>query len=430
MIRALEIVTILQNNGFYALFVGGCVRDSLLGLEPKDYDIVTSASPEQVESLFINTISVGKAFGVIVVDCHYEVATFRLDNYTKTNDLTVKLLNNKDYSLEYLVQLDSSKRDLTCNAIYFDPVSAEYYNPQGGIEDLSNRKLRFVGDLEERCIEDPIRILRFFRFAIQYNLYQSSEELKLVSGLGHLLLNVSKERIFKELTKILYSINPSSRGISLELPHILNIILPELSVMKSTSQNPKHHPEGNVWNHTVLALEFLNVRTPETLWAALLHDVGKIYTTRGYGDNITSYDHETAGSVEAERILKMFKCSNKLIKEVSYLVQNHMRIKACREMKVAKVARLVLNEYFNNLKEVSLADSLAGKGDITWWSWLTSFEERTPYKNTVTPLVTGHDLILAGKQPNESFKGLLKKAFDIQLEYPTKSKEVILKELL
>lgn len=433
MEEAVKIIKKLQKHGHYALLVGGCVRDSLMGVKPKDYDIVSSALPEQVEALFKNTLPVGKQFGVIIVNNDYEVATFRQDRY-KGTELTVDLLCPKTHSLEELILKDAHKRDLTINSCYYDPISDKQYDPVGGANDLKLRQLYFVGDTQERIKEDPIRILRFIRFMVKYpHLKPDAQDIATIESNFKLLSDVSKERIFTEMTKILMNFNSwDTDTFELLLWLVQDVMNPVFEVC-NVFQSPIHHPEGILSTHTFHALKALRVKTPETVWATFLHDLGKVTETKYEEDGrITAHGHDASGAVISEELLRELKCSNKFIDEVVYIVKNHMRIKETPMMKKAKVIKLIKNKYYRNLLEVSCADSMGAKGNINWYHWIQDFElsDKCPKGDMIVPLVTGKDLISLGFSPGEHFKKLLSFCLDLQLEDKTKTKHELLDILM
>lgn len=427
--EAIKIIKKLQKNNHYALIVGGYTRDVLMGNIPKDIDIVTSVLPEQIEALFENTKPIGKCFGVILINNDFETATFRQDFYEGDN-LTVKLLDPKTHTLEELIQKDALKRDLTQNSIYYAPISDKYYDPVNGMEAIKNRRLNFVGNTADRIKEDPIRLLRVIRFAIKYNIPLPVDTITIQNV--ELLNKVPRERIFMEITKILLNMNTWDTDMFRTLTFVLADIIQGVWDFDFTEQTPVHHPEGNLLKHTFYALKALRVKNEVTVWATFLHDLGKVRDTKIDEDGkITAHGHAATGAIMAEEILRDLKCSNKFIDEVVYIVKNHMRIKESPKMKKSKVIKMIKNDYYENLLEVSTADSMGAKGEIDWAIWLKEFEssDRCPAGPLVKPLVTGRDLIGEGLKPGETFKILLKKAFDMQLEDELLTKENILLDI-
>lgn len=428
---AIKIIKHIQQHNYHALLVGGAVRDELMGVKPKDYDIVTSCPMERLKEIFPDTIAVGEAFGVLIINKHFEIAQFRIDRYLDGKVQPMGLRDER-HSLEELIELDSARRDLTFGAIYYDPISENYYDPQDGRKDITEGTIRFVGEAQDRIKEDPIRLLRFYRFGAKYpHMDHHWADWDDVEFMGEELERVSKERIFEELKKILMECHNLSYGDFRQICFSLKTIIPELNQMESIEQNPIWHYEGNVLIHTWKALTQLRVITPENVFAVLLHDVGKIRTTKVREGKITHYNHENVGAEMAERILRDLKCSKKFVEKVTYLVKNHMRIKEVRKMRKGKVIDIIKHKWYDDLKEISAADSMGSTGNLGWYHWLTEFEKSDHYpKGEVPSLITGKDLTEQGLTPGPEYKDLIKKARLIQLENPNMKKEKILLDII
>lgn len=239
--KACKIVQHLVNNGHIALFAGGCVRDMLLGQEPKDIDIATSATPDQVESLFKKTIPVGKQFGIIVVLMdgeEFEVASFRNDgNYTD---------GRRPDSITFSTpEEDASRRDLTINGLFFNPLTNEVIDFVGGIKDIEERKICFIGNAQERIEEDRLRIIRAVRFTARLGFSMEENTFDAIKANAHRINDVSVERIKDELDKMMSMDKPS---VAFELLHktgILKHVLPEVDCLWDCEQSKKWHMEGS-----------------------------------------------------------------------------------------------------------------------------------------------------------------------------------------
>lgn len=239
---ALDIVKTLHAAGYQAVFAGGCVRDQLMGESPHDYDIATSAYPHQVQALFPTNIEVGKAFGVVVViqeGMQFEVATFR-------RDAGIYLDGRHPSSVEFsTMEEDANRRDLTINGIFYDPIAGEYYDYVGGTKDIENKIIRFIGDPEERILEDHLRLMRAIRFKHRLGFSMDPDTAKAISENSPLIKKISVERIADELTKILEQ--SKIRGDALkDLGHfgILQHILPEVQDMVGSLECVDYHPQG------------------------------------------------------------------------------------------------------------------------------------------------------------------------------------------
>ena len=316
---ATEIVQAFRGAGHLALFVGGCVRDEALGVQPKDYDVVVSADPDKIisvlESAGFNTIEVGKAFGVIIANKDgedVEVACFRTDgeysDQRRPDSVELVLDVSLDDGIPRCVRADSERRDFKFNAIYFDPVTETIYDPTHGlIDDLYNNKVSFVGRAEDRIQEDPLRMLRFVRFVARFDTILNTEAADAIAAKASLIRNVSAERIADELTKILVGPQAGNAILLLQQLGLLSYVLPEVVMLghKVTGQQQwEWHPEGSVLAHTCLMLNSMQSPSPVLAWGILLHDIAKPNTHKVRGGRITNYGHAEMGKSFAEVILR------------------------------------------------------------------------------------------------------------------------------
>ena len=241
---AASVFSKLKAAGYEALLAGGCVRDLLLGCEPKDYDVATSATPDEVEAVFERTIAVGKAFGVIVVqgdECAVEVATFRADgDYSDgRRPDSVRFTN---------AQEDAKRRDFTINALFLDVDSGEVVDYVDGQIDLTRQIIRAVGDPVQRFKEDKLRLLRAVRFAANLNFKIDDATKAAITGASGDVATCSAERIQAELTKLLVRGNASHGFRLMSETGLLQVILPDIQVMRGVDQPPQFHPEGDVFH--------------------------------------------------------------------------------------------------------------------------------------------------------------------------------------
>jgi putative nucleotidyltransferase with HDIG domain len=418
---AIDIVARLQAAGFEAFWVGGCVRDVLLGREPGDYDIATSAKPADVEQLFPHTIAVGKQFGVILViqDGHqFEVATFR---------------TNGDYAdgrrpsqVEFSdAQADALRRDFTVNGLFYDPIQGRTYDWVGGEADLRAGILRTIGSPEQRFAEDHLRLLRAVRFAAQLRFQIQPETLAALQRSAPKIRIVSAERIRDELLKLF---RPPQAASGLTLLHesgLLEQLLPEIEAMRSCEQSLEYHPEGSVFNHVLRMLDQLPAEAPEALpWAVLLHDVGKPPTFSkdpGTGQ-IHFYGHERVGAEMAEDILRRLKFPRKLIDEIVQCVRYHMQFKDVPQMRTATVRRMILRPTFPLELELHRLDCLGSHGQLDIYDALVGQTQELERKPALDPpLITGADLIALGMKPGPMLGALLHQIRDKQLQEELKT---------
>ena len=250
---AVEIVRRLQTAGFAAFWVGGCVRDFLLGRDPQDYDIATDARPEQIEKLFKRTIAVGRKFGVMVVveDKHqFQVATFRAEADYKDGRRPTKVVFSN-------AEADAQRRDFTVNGLFYDPIAEKLHDWVGGEKDLRAKIIRTIGSPDERFAEDHLRLLRAVRFAAQLDFEIEPQTFAALKANAPKIKTISAERIRDELIK-LFSPPHAARGlVLLRDSGLLEPILPELAATISCKQSPDYHPEGSVFEHIRLMLEKL-----------------------------------------------------------------------------------------------------------------------------------------------------------------------------
>lgn len=422
MNKAIKILEVLQRNGYEAVYAGGCVRDMLLGLDPHDIDIATSALPEEVEKLFERTIPVGKQFGVIIViidNEEFEVASFRTDSVISDG-------RRPDSVYFCSMEEDAKRRDLTINAMFFDPISNIDYDFVGGKKDLKDGVIRFVGDPEERIEEDKLRILRAVRFASKFNFHFERKTLDSIMDNSHRVMgNVSAERIKSEMEKMLLNDVPSEAMNLLFQTGILGYIFPDLFALTSCLQSKKWHSEGSVWKHTMLVLDATRKKTDDliTLWGALFHDIGKPETVKvNESGNISNHGHEGIGVQLFEDIAKKFKFSTNERKLVSALISDHMKPYIAKDMKISTIKKLRASDHFDRLLVLSESDC---EGSIPVDRTLEDKKKDGVefLKNMASelgpdlpkPLLTGRDLIDLGLKPGIRFRTILSDAMERQL---------------
>jgi len=417
-----SVIARLRAAGHEALLAGGCVRDLLLGRPPKDYDVATSARPEQVQALFEKTVAVGAAFGVVVVidgALQIEVATFRSDaGYTDGR--------RPDHVTFTDARHDALRRDFTINGLFLDPQSGEVIDHVGGRSDLEARIIRAIGQPRDRFAEDHLRMLRAVRFAADLGFCVESGTAAAVRELAPKVALVSGERVAAELERIL-TVLPAGRRRGLELMDslgLMKVLLPEIDAMHGTMQGLPHHPEGDVFTHTILCVEFLREPTFELAMAGLLHDLGKPPTAAVREGRRTFYGHERVGEDLARQVCNRLRLSTLQTRRVTWLVRSHMKLMCCDEMREARLKRLFAEDGFEELAELWRADCLASGGTAEAYEDLMARyralgrEEVKP-----APLVTGHDLIRMGLAPGPLFRQVLEQVYDAQLEGRATSKE-------
>lgn len=411
-VGATAIVRRLRDAGFEAYWVGGCVRDIEMGRTPHDYDIVTSARPEQVTALFSDALQIGARFGVVVVPVagqQYEVATFRTEG---------PYLDGRRPSVVTFVDAatDVRRRDFTINGLLYDPLEGRTSDLVGGRADIAARTVRTIGDPEERFAEDRLRMLRAVRLAAELGFEIEPETFRAIRANAPAITLVSAERIRDEFLRLLVS---PGRGVGLrrlEASGLLASILPEVEAMVGIEQPPEFHPEGDVFVHTVLALDHLRDPHPVLALGTLLHDVGKP-TTQTRTDRIRFHGHDEAGAVLAEATCRRLRLSTADTARVTALVREHLRVKDLPKMRPAKAKRFLLRADANDHLELHRADCLASHGYLDVYEWAVAARAALLEEHPrPAPLLTGDDLISLGHLPGPRFKAILDAVWDAQLE--------------
>ena len=421
---ALSIAQALRSRGFQAWFVGGCVRDLVLGREPKDYDISTDATPAQLVEVFPKAQLVGAQFGVVLVD-GIEVATFR-------SDYTYRDGRHPDHvRFETDPKQDVLRRDFTINALLLDPAALASGEPPGskvvdhvrGLSDLHEGIIRSIGEPRQRFEEDHLRMLRAVRFAARFRFTIEPATLGSIRELRGLIRRVSPERIRDELLLILTEGRARQGFELLDSAGLLEEILPEVAAMKGVQQPPEFHPEGDVWTHTLIMLEQLQSPTPALALGVLLHDAGKPGTFR-VADRIRFDGHVELGERIAREILNRLRFSNAEIEQVIALIANHMRFQHVFQMRESTRKRFLRLPRFDEHLELHRLDCTSSHGHLDNYEFMKAkYEESPPEELRPDRLLTGDDLIAAGYRPGPEFSKMLDAAEDAQLESRVRTKE-------
>jgi poly(A) polymerase len=427
---ATTIIQTLRQRGFQAYLVGGCVRDLLLGREPKDYDVATDATPQQVMGIFPETYAVGAQFGVVLVPAPdgggegdpsagqssrshaVEVATFRSDiGYSDGR-------HPDEVRFSRQPEEDVARRDFTINGMLLDPLNGEVLDFVGGKKDLEAGIVRAIGDPERRFAEDKLRMLRAVRFAARFEYTIEPATFGAIQKLAGQIEAVSRERVRDELTRMLTEGHGRRAFLLLDETGLLRNILPQISAMKGVEQPPEFHPEGDVFVHTLLLLDNLPHPCPPALaWGALLHDVGKPPTFRVAPDRIRFDNHVEVGVKMAEDICGQLRFSNDETAQILALVENHMRFGHATRMKESTLKKFLRMPSFEEHMALHRADCLASHRNLSTYEFLRQkLAEIPPEKMRPSPLVTGDDLIAAGHVPGPKFREILTAVEDAQLE--------------
>jgi len=408
------IVRRLRTAGFEAVFAGGCVRDRLLGLEPSDYDIATSARPEQVETLFERTIPVGKQFGIVIVvigGSSFEVATFREDG--------PYIDGRRPASVHFSdARRDALRRDFTINAMFEEPTSGDIIDYVGGRADLAAGIVRAVGEPQARFAEDRLRMIRAVRFAARFGFAIDSPTLAAIRAEPDRVAIVSAERIGEEIVRILTEGAAKSGFEMLDATGLLAVVLPEITAMKGCEQSPDYHPEGDVFVHTMLCLSHLPTGCSETLaLGVLLHDVAKPVTAQLRDGRYTFYGHLERGAEMAVDICMRLRRSRAVTERVAFLVAQHLRHCAAPDMRPATLKRFLRQDGIEELLELTRIDGLSSNGDLAYYEFFrNALEEMGAEQARPLPLIDGNDLIELGMEPGPLFGLILRAVEDQQLD--------------
>jgi poly(A) polymerase len=418
-----------------AYIVGGSVRDFLLKRPVKDHDIATSATPDEICELFLNAITVGKAFGVIKVlvgksdnAVEIEIATFREDLDYKDHRHPAKVRFSGP-------QEDALRRDFTINALFFDPKTSRILDPTGGIEDLVAKKVRAIGQPIARFEEDALRLLRAIRFTTTLGFELEEETLKGLRSRVQLIRHVSGERIRDELTRMLLGPNPGPALEMLAETGLLKQVLPELEALRGVSQAPTYmrsssrdSNENDIWATTLRTVSFIAKnsldRSVALSWAMLLYDVGKPAALKA-NDGKNFNGHEIQGAALVRVIGERLRMTRVDTERVASMIEDLLKFRDVFKMREATIERFVRLPYFDELLELHRAQASSSDGNL-------AFHEFSAYRRKLVlgsalrdpaRLVDGKDLIQLGFFPGPEFSAILRTVEDLVLEKKLTTKE-------
>lgn len=415
------IIQTLQEHGYEAYAVGGCVRDSLLGREPGDWDITTSASPDETKKLFARTVDTGIEHGTVTVLLGkegFEVTTYRIDGKYEDSRHPTEVIFTRN------LREDLLRRDFTINAMAYNDTEG-IVDIFGGMDDLKRKIIRCVGNARERFGEDALRIMRGVRFAAQLGFSLEKETKEAMTELAPTLEKISAERIQTELVKLLVSDSPELIREAYHLG-ITAVILPEFDEMMRTGQETKYH-RYDVGEHTVQAV--CNVPPDKVLrLTMLLHDVAKPEMKTVDADGTAHFKgHDIRGEQKAKEILRQLKFDNDTIHKVTKLVRWHDYRMPAEKKNVRKAMSKISAELFPMYLLVKRADILAHsmyrrEEELENLSGLQKCYEEIVADHECVSLkqlaVTGTDLIGIGMKPGKQIGEVLNELLRIVLEYP------------
>jgi poly(A) polymerase len=419
---AREIVSRLRERGHVAYFAGGCVRDMVRGLVPKDYDVATDAPPETVQKIFRRTYAVGAKFGVIVVlenEFQFEVATFRSDD--------VYVDGRRPSAVHFSSpEEDAKRRDFTINGMFFDPLGNEIIDFVGGRADLEAKLVRAIGDPAQRFLEDRLRMLRAVRFATVLDYKIDNPTWDALVAHASSIVEISAERIRDELVKIFLSPNRVRGWDLLDESGLLKAVLPEIEPMKGCAQPEQFHPEGDVFQHTRLMLQMLPEKVSVPLvFSVILHDVAKPVTSHvDPTGRIRFNEHDKIGAEMTDQIMERLRFSRAEIDDTVEMVRQHMVFKDVPKMRVAKLKRFMARPTFEEELELHRVDCEGSHGMLDNYEFLRQKREEFANEPIIPPpLVRGEDLIALGMKPGPQFGEILEAVETRQLEGALKDRE-------
>lgn len=419
---ALRVARKLRSQGHQVYFVGGCVRDRLLGLPIQDYDLSTDATPAQLRALFPDSQAVGAHFGVLLVD-GVQTATFRSDHSYRDGR------HPEHVQFETDPRADVQRRDFTVNGLLEDPETGAVLDYVGGADDLRNRVIRAIGDPARRFEEDHLRMLRAVRFAARLGFEIEKGTLVAMRSAAAAISRTSPERIRDEISRILTEGGARHGFELLSETGLLHYLLPEVEAMQGVPQPPQFHPEGDVWTHTLMLLENLQNPTLTLALGALLHDVGKPPTFR-VAERIRFDGHAAAGAQIAEKILRRLRYSTEETRQVVALVENHLRFMEAPRMKESTLKRFMRLPRFEEHLELHRLDCLGSHRKLDNYHLVRArWETMAKEEIHPAPLLTGDDLIALGLIPGPEFKRILSALEEAQLEGELKTREEALEWL-
>lgn len=419
--KVVLIIKNLQRHGYDAYAVGGCVRDSILNRKPEDWDITTSAKPEQVKRIFRRTVDTGIEHGTVTVligKDGFEVTTYRVDGLYEDGR------HPKEVTFTSRLEGDLKRRDFTINAMAYND-DERLVDAFGGMRDLNYHLIRCVGDPKERFSEDALRILRAVRFSAQLAFPIEPETAEAIKSLAPNLEKISAERIQAELVKLLVSDHPERIQDACELG-ITKVVLPEWDDMVGVKQNTPHH-KYDVAAHTVHALQ--NVKNDKVLRLTMLfHDMGKpVMKTTDENGRDHFKGHAIASEQIAKTVMKRLKFDNDTIRKVTKLVAYHDYRMEPTGANVRRAMHEIGVELFPYYLAVRLADTKAQSSYERRGKLENIIQIRELYRNalrnkecvTLKDLaVTGTDLINLGIAPGKELGTLLNELLDMVIEDP------------
>jgi poly(A) polymerase len=426
---ALEVVTALRTAGYEAYWAGGCVRDQVLGFVPDDYDVATSATPDEVRRLFgqRRTLAIGAAFGVIAVlggkaSGQVEVATFRQDAaYTDGR--------RPDAVTYSRPEEDARRRDFTINALFYDPLARRVIDFVGGQQDLERGIVRAVGDPQARFAEDKLRLLRAVRFAARFGFALEERTRAAVEHMAAQVTVVSAERIAQEVRAMLVHPSRAQGLVLMQETGLLAAILPEAAALVGIPFSTSRAPKGDLWDHTLALVDSLSSPSFPLVLAGLLHAIGTAAAGPATADvpaNLPAHGpaaagaHSAAGATPAARlageVCRRWRLANKETDRTVWLVGSLPKVAEAPAAPWTRLQRLLIAPGIEDLLALAEADVQAAGRPAEAVAHCRRFLSLPPAELNPPPLVTGNDLLALGIPQGSRIKLLLDALRDAQLD--------------
>ena len=409
---AIQIIQTLEASGHRALLAGGCVRDALLGSQPKDWDIATDATPQIVQGRFEKTIAVGAQFGVVLVRMdgqEFEVAQFREDGAYRDG-------RHPDSVRPSDEEGDAKRRDFTINGLFYDVSTSRVLDYVGGLRDLEDGIIRAIGDANLRFCEDHLRMLRAVRFSARFGSALESKTAVAIETHAKNIGKISPERIRDELTMMLTHENADSAFAMLAASGLLEYVLPEVAAMKGVAQPPEFHPEGTCGRTSspCCASSAPPRRRSRGAYCSMMSEKPVTYTET---DRIRFNGHDKAGAAMSLGICERLRMPRARASRIHELVANHMRFMHVEKMRESRLKRFLREPYFEELLELHRIDCLASHGNLRTYEFCTRKLGELHEEGLRPPrLLDGHELMEIGYPAGRGLGEILFALEDEQLE--------------
>ncbi|MDP7069028.1 MAG: CCA tRNA nucleotidyltransferase [Candidatus Peribacteraceae bacterium] len=425
-----NVCSLLLDAGFEAWWVGGCVRDMLRGLIPEDIDIATSARPEDIIKLFAKHDDTAAALGAVVVSLEgqtLEITTFRHEHELSDGRFPESVeFSNKES--------DVARRDITINAIYFNPISSELSDPFGGEKDLAESLVTFIGNPEVRIGHDALRILRVIRFRALINGQYHPDTYKGLQSECKSVEVLSGTRRLRELEKMLMGPHPEIAFEDLWETGVIEYLIPELHACKGVAQPSSAHEEGDVWDHTMQVISsFTDDHKADARWAALLHDIGKPATFAIDEERIKFNEHASRGADIAKVLLDRLQFSSERRDKICWIIEHHMMMGTFSEIDDVRKAHWYYHPWFIELLQVFWLD-VAGTTPSNFDLYESIIKDYNKFLDAnpapKKPLLSGEDIMKAlGIEQGEGVGRALKALHEAQVEKQISTKQEALEFL-